>query len=207
MNLLLFLIWSACIIFIALKFNLKVTVKVNNISAKELSELLVQSWESIPLIIREISDFPQHLSALMELVFDDSDPKNWRAAYLVEKIHDQHPELVVPSLPAMTDFLLITQNASKKRHLLKLISLHPIPEDRMVDMLNYCIDVFTSAAEPVAVRVHAMQVLFNIAQVEPDFSGELIELIQHEIEFHGSAGISSRGKKLLKKLAHLDNSI
>ena len=180
---------------------------MKEITAEELSVLLVQSWEGIPQLIREISDAPQHLSALMELMFDDSDPKNWRAAYLVEKIHDHHPEAVVPYLPAMTDFLLITQNTSKKRHLLKLISLHLLPEDRMVEMLNYCIDVFTSGAEPVAVRVHAMQVLFNIAQAEPDFSGELSELIGHEIEFHGSAGIASRGKKLLKKLAHLVNSI
>jgi hypothetical protein len=45
-----------------------------------------------------------------------------------------------------------------------------------------------------------MQILFNIAQKEPDFSGELIELIEHEMEYHGSAGIASRGGKLLKKL-------
>lgn len=169
------------------------------ISAKELSAM-VYSWECIPVIIQQIPNFPQHLSALMDLAFDDSDPRNWRAAYLVEKIHDQHPDLVVPYLPAMMDFLLITPNASKKRHLLKLLSLHPIPEDRMVVMLDYCIGVFTSGAEPVAVRVHAMQVLFNIAQAEPDFSGELIELIGHEMQYHGSAGIASRGKKLLNKL-------
>lgn len=173
---------------------------MKEITAKELSAMVL-SWESIPLIVRTISDFPQHLGALMDLVFDDSDPRNWRAAWMVDKIHDQHPAMVVPYLPAMMDFLLITQNAGKKRHLLKLISLHPIPENRMVDMLNYCIDVFTSGAEPVAVRVHAMQVLFNITQAEPDFSSELRELIEHEIEFHGSAGIASRGRKLLKKLA------
>lgn len=168
-------------------------------SEKEIS-LMVQSWESIPLVIQEISNFPQHLKALIKLTFDDNDPRNWRAAWMVDKIHDNHPELVVPYLPAMSDFLLATGNSSKKRHLLKLISLHPIPEDRMVDMLNFGIDTFSSAKEPVAVRVHAMQVLFNIALAEPDFTGELIELIEHEINFHGSAGISSRGRKLLKKL-------
>jgi hypothetical protein len=122
---------------------------------------------------------------------------------MVDKIHEIHPERVTPYLPMMTDFVLTTHNAGKKRHLLKLISLHAIPEDRMVVLLNFCIDVFTSASEPVAVRVHAMQVLFNIAQQEPGLVDELIDLIQHEIEFHGSAGISSRGKKLLKKLNDL----
>ena len=168
-------------------------------SEKEIS-LMVHSWESIPLVINEISNFPQHLKALMKLTFDESDLRNWRAAWMVDKIHDNHPELIVPYLPAMTDFVLTTGNVGKKRHLLKLISLHSIPQERMVDMLNFCIDTFTSAKEPVAVRVHAMQVLFNIAQSEPGFTGELIDLIEHEIEFHGSAGISSRGRKLLKKL-------
>jgi hypothetical protein len=100
----------------------------------------------------------------------------------------------------MTSFLMTTQNASKKRHLLKLISLNEIQQENMAALLNFCIDEFTNAAEPVAVRVYAMQILFNIAQKEPDFSGELIELIEHEMEYHGSAGIASRGGKLLKKL-------
>jgi hypothetical protein len=83
---------------------------------------------------------------------------------------------------------------------LKLISLNDIQEENMAVLLNFSIEVFTNAAEPVAVRVHAMQILFNIAQKEPDFSGELIELIEHELEYHGSAGLASRGKKILKKL-------
>lgn len=169
---------------------------------KEITEnellALIQSWESIPLLMQEISDFPQHLNVLIKIALDDSDSRNWRAVWMVDRLHEKHPELVVPYLPLMTDFLLTTQNASKKRHLLKLTSLHPIPEERMVVLLNYCIDVFTSASEPVAVRVHAMQILFNIAQAEPDFTGELIDLIEHEIEFHGSAGITSRGRRLLK---------
>jgi hypothetical protein len=101
----------------------------------------------------------------------------------------------------MTSFVLTTKNSGKKRHLLKLISLNDIQEENVALLLNHCIDVFTSATEPVAVRVHAMQILFNIAQKEPDFSGELTELIEHEMEYHGSAGLTSRGKKLLKKLS------
>ena len=176
---------------------------------KELTEnellALIQSWDNLALVLGNISDFPQYLNALMKIAFDESDIRNWRAAWMVDKIHEKHPELVTPYLPAMTDFVLTTQNEGKKRHLLKLISLHPIPEDKMAILLNYCIHIFTSACEPVAVRVHAMQILFNIAQKEPDFAGELTDLIEHEIEFHGSAGIKSRGQRLLKKLSHPKN--
>ena len=161
---------------------------------------LIISWDNMALVVRHISDSPENLGRLMSIALNDQLDKSWRAMYLAEIIHEKHPKLILPFLPAMTDFLLITQNASKKRHLLKLISLHDIPEEKLAIMLNYCIEVFINANEPIAVRVHAMQILYNIAQKEPDFAGELISLIETEIEYRGSAGISSRGGKLLKKL-------
>jgi hypothetical protein len=161
---------------------------------------LIKSWENLALLVRYIADYPEYLDFIMTKALDDTQPENWRAVWMVDKIHEKHPELVFPYLQKMTIFLLKTQNSSKKRHLLKLISLNEIQEENVALLLNYCIEVFTNAAEPVAVRVHAMQILFNITQKEPDFANELIELIECEIEYHGSAGIASRGQKLLKKL-------
>jgi len=163
-------------------------------------QTLIQSWEHLAILVRYIADYPEHLEIIMSKALDDSRPENWRAAWMVDKIHDKYPELVLPYFPAITQFLFTTQNSGKKRHFLKLLSLHPVPEENMALLLNYCINVFSNAAEPVAVRVHAMQTLFNIAQQEPDFSGELIDLIEHEMEYHGSAGLVSRGRKLLKRL-------
>ena len=164
---------------------------------------LIQSWENLALMVRYVDDYPEYLDLIVSKAIDDSQPENWRAAWMVDKIHDKHPNLVIPYLPALTDFLLTTQNAGKKRHLLKLISLHDIPDEKIAVLLNFGYQIFTDASEPVAVRVHAMQVLFNIAMKEPDFAGELIELIDHEIEFHGSAGIVSRGRKLISKLQEM----
>ena len=161
---------------------------------------MIQSWENLALMVRYISDYPEYLDLLMAKTKDDTKPENWRAAWMIDKINDKHPELVQKYIPEMTSFVQITKNAGKKRHLLKLISLNEIQEDNIATLLNFSLDVFTDAAEPVAVRVHAMQILFNIALKEPDFAGELTELIENEIELHYSAGLSSRGKKLLKML-------
>ena len=89
--------------------------------------------------------------------------------------------------------------SGKKRHFLKLISLNKIDEKHYLFLMDYCLDAFTSGKEPVAVRVHAMQILFNLSENEPDFKPELLAIIQHEMELHPSAGIHSRGKKLAKK--------
>jgi hypothetical protein len=177
----------------------KVSFRMKELKENELLAL-IQSWENLTILINHISDHPEHLDALIKLTFDDCEARNWRAAWMVDKIHDKHPELIVPYLPAITDFVMTTNNAGKKRHLLKLISLHPIQPERAGELLNFCIGLLTSAIEPVAVRAHAMQVLYNICLQEPDFAGELIEIIEHEIEYHGSAGISSRGRRLIRKL-------
>jgi hypothetical protein len=163
-------------------------------------QILIRSWENLAILVRYISDYPEYLNLIMDKVLDDRKPENWRAAWMVDKIHDRHPDLVLPYLPVLTEFVLTTKSAGKKRHLLKLISLHDIPVEKMALLFNFCFEVFTNSTEPVAVRVHAMQILFNIAQKEPDFTGELINLIENEIELHGSAGIASRGRKLLLKL-------
>lgn len=164
---------------------------------------IIYSWENIPLLIRYISEQPELIDLALAIAQDDSQARNWRAMYLIDKIHEQHPELVLPYWPRLIGLLLKTNDSGKKRHLLKLLSLHDIPDENLALLLNFCTDIFITAAEPVAVRVHAMQILFRITEKEPDFAGELIELIEHEMEFHGSAGLSSRGKKLLAKLHQL----
>ncbi|HEX7585466.1 MAG TPA: hypothetical protein VF373_12305 [Prolixibacteraceae bacterium] len=169
----------------------------------ELLDLL-QSGENIPLVARHISIHPEMIETLMNIVLTDGTNSTWRAAWIADKIHEHHPELIVPYLQPMIDFVLHTTDSGKKRHLLKLVSLHAIPEAQMARLLHFCMDTFTNTAEPIAVRVHAMQILFNIAQKEPDFSGELIELIEHEIECHFSSGLAARGRKLLRKLFEME---
>ena len=170
-----------------------------SMTENELYELL-QSGENIPLIASHLSIYPEGIETLMSLALSDGPNTTWRAAWIADKVHEVHPELIVPYIPSMISFALKTSDLGKKRHLLKLISLHEIPEDQIALLMNHCGEVFSNASIPVAVRVHAMQILFNIAQKEPDFKGELIDWIEHELEYHGSAGLSSRGRKLLKKL-------
>lgn len=164
----------------------------------ELTEL-IQSGDNIPMLARYLTDHPEFIPKLLKIGENDED-STWRAFWIADKIHELNPDLIIPFLPEMTMLALKTDDQAKKRHLLKLISLNKIPEEKMGELLNFCLDQFTDASEPVAVRVHAMQVLFNIAQELPEFAGELIDIIEHEIEFHGSAGIASRGRKLLQKL-------
>jgi hypothetical protein len=57
-----------------------------------------------------------------------------------------------------------------------------------------------SGKEPAAVRVHAMQILYNTAVKEPELIPEILLIIEDELENHSTAGITSRGRKLIANL-------
>ncbi|MBW6533727.1 MAG: hypothetical protein K0B11_01845 [Mariniphaga sp.] len=166
---------------------------------EELLELIV-SWENLPLLVRQLESEPGKLRLLIDLAFNEQHPKSWRAAYIADKINDNHQELISPFIPEMILRLKTEKNSSKKRHYLKLISQHNFPRKFHSFLVDYCLECFSSSSEPVANRVHAMQVLFNISEKEPGFKPELLSIIEHEMELHPTPGIVSRGKKLVKKL-------
>ncbi|MGQ8338838.1 hypothetical protein ACUNWD_19935 [Sunxiuqinia sp. A32] len=161
---------------------------------------LLDSWENIEVLLQYLIDYPKHIRTLIDIGLKDSRSSSWRAIWLADKIHEKQAHLIQPYIPELITSLRYINNESKKRHLLKLISLNKMPEEELSFLLEYCINEFTAAERPIAIRVHAMQVLFEISELEPDFKAELIQIIEHEKEYHGSAGIHSRGNKLLKKL-------
>lgn len=166
------------------------------------SELLkiLDSWDNIEITTLEISRNPDYFQVLISLALYSKKQRSWRAAYIVDKIHDISPELLQPFLGKMIIQLKEEKSSSKKRHFLKLISMNPIAEKHQGFLVDYCLNVLSSAKEPPAVRVHAMQILFNISENEPDLKPEILAVIEHEMKFHSTAGIISRGSKLAKKL-------
>lgn len=167
---------------------------------KEEIAAMTHSWENLNFYIQHFSRYPENLPALLQVACDDSRKEYWRAAWMVDKIAEQSPGLVRPFLPELIRSLKTTKNLSKLRHFLKIVSQNPIPETELDFLFNFCLKVFTDSAYPVAVRVHAMQILYEISEIESEFKPELIQLIEHEIELHPTAGIKARGKNLLVKL-------
>ena len=161
---------------------------------------LIDSWENLDFLVHELMHNHEHVKILVGIALYGKHPKSWRAAWLMDKIHAKEPSLITPFLPEIIEQLKVEKSEGKKRHLLKLISINVLPAESLGFLTDFCITLFTSSKEPIAVRVHAMQVLFNIALVETEMKSEIRVIIENEIENHPSAGLESRGRKLLKKL-------
>ena len=161
---------------------------------------MIHSWENLNFYIQHFLQYPENLPVLLQAACDDSRKEYWRAAWMVDKIAEQSPGLVRPFFPQLIRSLKTTKNQGKLRHFLKIISQNPIPETQLDFLFSFCLKLFTDPAYPVAVRVHAMQILYEISETEHGLKPELIQLIEHEIELHPTAGIKARGKHLLQKL-------
>ncbi|MEZ5103607.1 MAG: hypothetical protein R2757_03875 [Draconibacterium sp.] len=162
--------------------------------------VIIDSWENLQVMVDLVSKKQEHYKLLIETALHDNSKHSWRAAYLVDKINDVHPGLLLPYIDAIIHQLKKEKDSSKKRHFLKLISQSSIAEKHFSFLIDYCINTLTSEKEPIAVRVHAMQVLYNISENETDLKPELLMIIEHEMEFHATPGILTRGRKLTQRL-------
>jgi hypothetical protein len=161
---------------------------------------MISSWENLDLFSQHITDHPENLDLLIGVAFDDSKQEFWRAAWIMDKINTSNPELIKPYLPALFKALKKTRNLSKMRHFLKIIAHHQVPARQQGFLFDFCLNTFTSQAIPVAVRAHALQILYQIAQDEPGLKPELLQILEHELSMEQPAGIKARGKNILSLL-------
>ena len=89
------------------------------------------------------------------------------------------------------------------RNNLALMSAWDIPEEYWDDLYALCFEILENPQKAIAIRVHAMQILANIASKLPDLIPELKLVIEAHIP-NASRGFQSRGKKLLKQLSKLN---
>ncbi len=162
---------------------------------------MISSWENLDLFSQHLIDHPENLDLLIDVAFDDSKQEFWRAAWVMDKVNTSSPDLIKPYLPALFKALKKTANLSKMRHFLKIITYHQVPARQRGFLFDFCLNTYTNQAIPVAVRAHAIQILFNITQEEPGLKPELVQILEHELSLEQSAGIRAKGKNILLQLS------
>ena len=150
-------------------------------------------------IVRSIGTDQVAFDELMELFFDDDYRVAQRAAWVVSHAVDGHPWLIKNHMHAMIQNLKLKVHDAVKRNTLRVLQFVDISEEDMGECADLCFGFLRSGSEPIAVRAHAMTVLFNITKVYPELGDELRLAIEDLLPF-GSAGIKSRGKRIIREL-------
>ncbi|MBL4651956.1 MAG: hypothetical protein JKY53_03685 [Flavobacteriales bacterium] len=160
------------------------------------------SKKQVLKIANYVGNDKERFAELMQIYFDGPYRVTQRGAWVLHHCAENNYNLVYPYLDKMVEILNENAHNAVKRNTLKILGMIDIPKYLMGTLTNKCFAYLKSETEPIAIRVFAMTVLYNITKTEPDLKHEL-KLVIEELLPYGSAGIKSRGKKTLKLLQKL----
>ena len=124
------------------------------------------------------------------------------AIWTISHIVDIYPHLILPYLNEL--FMPLKSRdtpAALKRNILRIYQEIEIPKKQEGELMDICFRLLTDRKEPVAIRVFSMQILANLSKKHPDIIKELGSIIVDELPY-AQPGFVSRGRKIIKQLAH-----
>ncbi len=142
---------------------------------------------------------------LYEYSFSPDKHLSFRASWTLSKVCDLYPEMIHPYLSKIVDSLPRIECESTLRSFLRILSLCDINiiNARQQGLLaDFSFNQLNSGFSAIAVKAYSMEILYKLTLVYPDLANELTTSIRLLME-DGSAGITSRGRMILRKLANM----
>ena len=153
------------------------------------------------LVANYIGTNEELFNQLIELIHSGKQPIPQRASWVMTAVTDKYPWILLPHLMEITERLPTYSlvHPALVRNTLRQLAQIDIPEELMGKLFDCCYTFLLDTKQPVAIRVFAMQILYNISVREPELQGELKLILETYLD-ESSGGFMSRASKLLKKL-------
>ncbi|UCG27214.1 MAG: hypothetical protein JSV24_09580 [Bacteroidales bacterium] len=162
---------------------------------KEQLETEISRWNT-DQVTWYIGRDPDRFLTLWDLIFPETYPVSPRAAWVAESCCIKYPHLLKPYLNDLISRLPGIRFHGIKRHMIKILTYQDIPEKYLGQLVDLCFAWIQASELPVSVKVHCMQVLYNILPQFPELEDEFIVVVNDQIP-KNSAGFRTRAKKLL----------
>lgn len=134
-----------------------------------------------------------------EIIFTAPHPINQRAAGVIETVTRSSPAFIIPHVDRMINSFTEFKVDGVKRNFMKIFTRTDFNEEQMGLLTDICFDCIMNNKESIAVRVFAMETLYNISNTYPDIKKELILVIEEVMQL-GIPAFIARGRGILKKL-------
>jgi hypothetical protein len=155
------------------------------------------------LYIAEVGASEKKFKDLLDISLFEKDPLAWRAAWIVDGTDEQFPGLARDFIFSIVQSLPEIESKGCLRSLLRMLCRYEIAEEKQGMLIDLCFKYLVSELYPVAVKVHAMQIIYNHALIYPELKEELITVISDQVD-NNSVGFKARGKRLIKKMEGLN---
>lgn len=158
------------------------------------------SKEITQSIVNEVCTHPKKMDELMNIFVEGPMRITQRAAWPLGFIAQQNPDLLTKYYDLLIDELHNPNNhVAVKRNILRALQYTDIPTKYQGKILNRCFEFLHDSNQPIAIHAFSMTVAYNLSKEYPDIIPELKSSIELLIP-NGSAGVRSRGNKILKQL-------
>jgi len=144
---------------------------------------------------------------MFDLILSNEEFISGRAAWVIEHVWLDYPDMITPYINDMIDFLPKSKYDNQKRHITKILStrdLRELDEDRLGILIDRCFTYLEDPVYPTAVKMFSMQIIYNYIEIEPALAPELIAILENQFN-ESTPGFKNRADKLLKKLYKLAN--
>lgn len=150
-------------------------------------------------IAKAIGDDPKEFKKIIDIIYHAEPPLPQRAAWLLASVNDKHPELLKPYLSKFINDIQKFKEDAVRRNMSVVLASHQIPKKLQGKLINVCFDLILSANEKVAMKVHAMQCIANIAKEHRELIPELKSVIEDQLS-KTTAAFHARARMVLKAL-------
>jgi len=154
------------------------------------------------LLMGEIIKSEVHFKALLHLALHEKDPIAWRAAWVLDGSDELKSGLALKHISKIVKALPELESMGTLRSLLRMLTRYDIPENEQGLLIDLCFSYLVSELYPVAVKAHAMQIIYNHVLLYPELKNELIAVIEDQAE-NNSVGFKARGNILIKQMEKL----
>ena len=151
------------------------------------------------LYISEVGSAPEKVKSLLDIALNEKDPLAWRAAWVLDGSDEKHPGQARDYISAIVCKLPNLKSNGSLRSLLRMLCRYNIPEDDQGILIDLCFKYLVSELYPVAVKVHAMQIVYQHVLIYPELKEELVTVIQDQVG-NNTVGFKSRGRRIIKQL-------
>jgi hypothetical protein len=167
----------------------------------ELRNLLLDrpALSSKEIFVNAVGRSPAHFRTLTDLALLEKDPLAWRAAWILDSTDEAQPGMASPHIRRIVQRLPQVQSNGVIRSLLRLLCRYEIQEEEQGILIDLCFKYMVSELYPVAVKVHAMQIVYHHVLLYPELKEELVAVIEDQAE-NNSVGFRARGNRILKQL-------
>ncbi len=154
------------------------------------------------LYIQEVIGTKGQFGSLLKLALHDKDPVAWRAAWVLDGSDEQEAGLARPYIIKIVKALPALESKGSLRSLLRMLCRHDIPEVVQGLLIDLCFSYLSSELYPVAVKAHAMQIVYLHVLIYPELKDELVTVLEDQID-NNSVGFLSRARRLIKQMEKL----